>query len=201
VLDLDKPRQFRLRCANCPACCRTVRVPLTHYDVSRLVAATSFDVEQIVEWLKPDDIDMSGEPESFVELNDGRRLLVLRHNVGACLFLSPKGCCAFYNARPATCAAYPFSIERKEGISQLTLLSDAPCSQDSAIERIRESEERAAAWCAAGRVEEELRDYLKKVAQWNRQQHRRKLARRLPRNAFAYFEFLGFRRTSEHESC
>ena len=73
---------MQLRCARCPACCKYVRVPITHCDLLRLVAVKIHPLEQLVEWLSPDEIDMSGEPDSFVELSIGRRLMVLRHEGG-----------------------------------------------------------------------------------------------------------------------
>jgi Fe-S-cluster containining protein len=167
-------------------------VPVTDCDLTRVVAGSALAAPQLIDWLGSDDIDMSGEPDSFVELNVGRRLMVLRHEGSGCRFLSSAGRCEIYEVRPAPCAAYPYSIEGRPGVAHLALLVDAPCSRDSAEARLAENGASDAAWRAVERVEEELSTYLEKVRYWNRQQHRRKLARRLPRNASAFLEYLGF---------
>lgn len=200
-----------MRCANCPACCKRVRVPLTHHDLTRIVDKTSLSAEAIVEWLTPDEIDMSGEPESFVELNRGRRLLVLRHEGDGCRFLAASGYCQIYDERPASCAAYPIALERaaypialergsaaerelERGSAaecvHLSLLHDAPCDRNAALARLQDLEGESEARRAVERVERELRDYVARVAEWNRQQRRRKWVRRLPQREGDFFAFL-----------
>ncbi len=61
----------------CGNCCKSLRVAVTCFDVARLAASTAVLPRELVTWIAPDHVDMTGEPESFVELSEGRRLLVL----------------------------------------------------------------------------------------------------------------------------
>jgi Fe-S-cluster containining protein len=166
---------------------------LTHHDLARILARTALSVDALVEWLAPDDVDMSGEPESFVELNWGRRLLVLRHEGDGCRFLAPEGHCRIYDERPASCAAYPFTLEREGTLepAPLALLHDAPCDLSAAWSRLQDQDAESEARRAVERVESELRDYVARVAEWNRQQRRRKWLRRLPQRDADFMTFLG----------
>jgi Fe-S-cluster containining protein len=167
-----------------------VRVPLTHFDLARLVAATTLRPEELGEWLAPDEVDMAGEPGSFVELNIGRRLLVLRHGSDGCRFLSSEGLCEAYAARPITCAAYPYSVECRGGTNAVVVLGDAPCSKEVAERQLANAGRVAQAQAAAECVQSELLAYWNLVEQWNRQQRRRRLAGRGPRSEADYFEYL-----------
>lgn len=167
-----------------------MRVPLTHFDIARMVGATQLLPEELGEWLAPDEVDMAGEPGSFVELNVGRRLLVLSHGDDGCRFLSRDGLCQGYAARPATCAAYPYSIECVGGANQVVLLSDAPCERAGAERQLATEGAVAQALAAAARVESELLSYFGVVEGWNRQQRRRRLVGRAPRSAADYFAYL-----------
>ncbi len=150
-------------CDRCPECCRTVRVPVTHHDLMRLHVLAQLPPSTLVEWLSPNDIDMSGEPESFVETRRGRRLLVLRHEGGACALLDGNGRCSVHHARPAACVAYPFALCGTE----VEPLPDAPCRVPHAVDR-------QLARLAAACVERELLEYVALVAGWNRRQRRRR---------------------------
>src|SRR5262249_35444606 len=79
--------ELAVRRTGCGACCKTLRVAVTHHDVARLAHATGRPATELVEWLAPDEVDMTGEPETFVELGAGRRLLVLAQRDGACALL------------------------------------------------------------------------------------------------------------------
>ena len=99
------------RCTGCGNCCRNLRVALTAADLSRLSAATGQPATALVEWLAPEAVDMTGEPSSFVELGEGRRLMVLAQQAGACVLLGPDDRCRAYDARPLDCRAFPFDFE------------------------------------------------------------------------------------------
>ncbi len=169
-------------CGHCPACCRGVRVPLTHHDLRRLQnsqegAPSSSGLNGLVEWLLPEEIDMSGEPESFVETSRGRRLLVLRHSGAGCVLLTDGGRCSAHAHRPAACAAYPFTLTG----SSLTRLPDAPCAVPWPTDE--------KPWRAvAARVELELREYLLVVARWNRRQRQRRVLRKPRESAERFLE-------------
>jgi Fe-S-cluster containining protein len=152
----------------------------------RLGRATTRPIESFVEWLTPDEIDMQGEPETFLDLDVGRRLLVLRHEDGACHLLTREGRCSEYAARPSACAAYPYALADTTSPHQsrrLYILADSPCGDD---------------WCAGASgaeqavqsVEAELSEYVTLVSQWNRRQKRRRLAGHRPQAVAAYLEFL-----------
>ncbi len=173
-------------CRTCPNCCKVVRVPVTHHDLARLTRHAAQPVETFVEWLSPHEIDMTGEPETFVMLDVGRRLLVLRHDSGGCRLLNGEGLCSQYVARPAACAAYPFALADAIGDDEprrLFVLPDSPCG-DSVTDGGPLA--RAAVEC----VETELVEYVKLIEAWNRQQKRRRLARHRPQSAAIFFEFL-----------
>jgi Fe-S-cluster containining protein len=164
------------RCTACGNCCRALRVALTALDLRRLTEATGQSHEELVEWLAPDAVDMAGEPQSFVELSSGRRLMVLAQRGGACALLAADERCSAYAARPRDCQAYPFDFERAPGVSgkrRLALLPLHDCAyaddgaQDpSTLERIDDARQR------------ELERYQELVAHWNRQAfHRRRLGK------------------------
>ena len=125
-------------------------------------------------WLETDAVDMTGEPESFVELSEGRRLMVLRQREGACQLLGADNRCGAYAARPRDCRAFPFDFDEpphRSGPRRLALLPLDGC--DYAVDghndaRTIEAEDRAR-WS-------ELHDYQSVVARWNRRaRHRRRL--------------------------
>jgi Fe-S-cluster containining protein len=172
------PQNFR--CTACGNCCRDLRVAVTALDVARLATATSLPPSALIDWLAPDAVDMTGEPESFVELSEGRRLMVLRHRDGACTLLGSDNRCRAYAARPRDCRAFPFdfgapvaSPDAPRRLDLLPLLEAGRCdyavdgaNDDAALEL-----EDRARWA-------ELRDYQALVARWNRRAwHRRRLHR------------------------
>ncbi len=107
---LEAQSALTFRCTACGNCCRTLRVAVTAADVARLVAATGRSASELVQWLPHDEVDMTGEPQSFVELRAGRRLMVLAHAVQGCALLSADGRCSAYAARPLDCRAFPFDF-------------------------------------------------------------------------------------------
>jgi Fe-S-cluster containining protein len=160
---------------------------LTHHDLHRLAEGIGSEPSSLIEWLAPDDIDMSGEPETFVELSQGRRIMILAHAAGACRLLNHEGRCSQYAARPAACAAYPFASTAESGPQQqphqLMVLPDAPCD---GVELGDADETRRAVSC----VETELNDYVGIVSQWNKQQTRRKRVGRRPKSAGEFIAWL-----------
>ncbi len=112
------------RCDRCGICCRTHRVPVTDADVTRLREALSPELppDRFLEWLAPDEVDMDGEPETFVECREGRRLLVLRHRHEAegstCVFFDDRKGCTVHPHRPTSCRTYPYEIDESESIQR-----------------------------------------------------------------------------------
>jgi Fe-S-cluster containining protein len=165
------------RCTACGNCCRNLRVAVTALDVARLVSATGSAPSALVAWLAPDAVDMTGEPESFVELAEGRRLLVLAQHDGACRLLGADNRCQAYAARPRDCRTFPFDFEvsvaepSSPDPRRLTLLPLRDCdyaTDGNNDPRVLDADDRAR-WC-------ELHDYQALVARWNRRAwHRRRL--------------------------
>lgn len=152
-----------------------MRVAVTGLDVARLSAESGLAPSSLVAWLAPDDVDMSGEPESFVELAEGRRLLVLAQQDNACGLLGADNRCRAYAARPRDCRAFPFDFEAAPSdarqVRRLVLMPLHECehaTDGKNDERELDAADRAR-W-------EELREYQALVARWNRRAwHRRRL--------------------------
>ncbi len=180
------------RCTGCGNCCRTLRVAVTARDVARLASATGRAVEELVAWLAPDAVDMAGEPQSFVELSEGRRLMVLAQRDSACLLLDENDRCSAYAARPRDCRAFPFDFERAGARTQLKLLPLVGCdhAHDGANQLATLEAEDAERW-------RELEAYQSLTARWNRRVFHR---RRLGRSAGSAADFLKFALTSSDAS-
>ncbi|MDF3066030.1 MAG: putative zinc- or iron-chelating domain [Polyangiaceae bacterium] len=171
------------RCTGCGNCCRSLRVAVTARDALRLANATERPLSHLVEWLAPNEVDMGGEPESFVELREGRRLMVLAQRGGACVLLGENDLCRAYAARPRDCRAFPFDFEAtSDGRRRLTLLPLSGCdyAEDGQNDEAALASEDAARW-------QELKEYQRWVAAWNRRAWHRK---RLHKSVGSAAEFL-----------
>jgi Fe-S-cluster containining protein len=172
---------LNFRCTACGNCCRSLRAAVTGLDVARLAHATGQPASELVTWLAPDAVNMTGEPQSFVELSEGRRLMVLAQRDGACLLLGKDERCSAYGARPRDCRAFPFDFDGSSALAPSIAESPAPrrlqllpldgC--DYATDGVNDPEaianEDQARW-------RELGDYWVLVTRWNRRAwHRRRL--------------------------
>jgi Fe-S-cluster containining protein len=173
------PEALEFRCTSCGECCRRHRAAVTSFDVSRLVDATGRTARELVDWLAPDEVDMTGEPESFVELSEGRRLLVLARSADGCSLLGADNLCSVYAARPLDCRAFPFDFDpiEREGLTvrrlKLLPLSHCDYARDGQQNLAQIAAEDAIRW-------QELTRYQALVAHWNRlAHHRRRLHHRL----------------------
>lgn len=161
---------------------------VTDQDLERLVAGAGRAAPELVEWLAPEAVDMTGEPESFVELREGRRLMVLAHASHGCALLGADGLCGVYAHRPADCRLFPFDVappgERPRRVELLPLIG---C--DHALDG-QQSE--GALFEEDSRRWDELARYQARVAAWNRAaRHRRRLGKPLA-GASEFLAFLGF---------
>jgi Fe-S-cluster containining protein len=182
---------LRFRCTSCGNCCRDLRVPLTHADLRRLVDASGETAAQIVTWLEPDAVDMTGEPGSMVLLDHASRraLMTLAQRASACRFLGADERCGVYDARPASCRLYPFepSFGRRGGLRRLRLLPGTECEyahdghNDPHALRVADEQR----WG-------EHRSYLARIAIWNRSQRHRARLGHVLRGSSEFLEFLGF---------
>lgn len=175
-------------CTGCGACCKGLRVSVTHRDVERLLNVLGGSALALVQWLAPDEVDMEGEPSSFVELRGGRRLMVLAQDAGACRFLDEQQRCSVYAARPADCRLFPFHLERDaQGMPrELTLLAFEGCDyqRDGHNDAAELEQSDAARWA-------ELADYQLRVASWNRLVRHRRRFGRLGGDAADFLAFVG----------
>jgi Fe-S-cluster containining protein len=130
---------------------------------------------------------MTGEPQSFVELDAGRRLMVLAQQGDACRLLGADNLCRAYAARPRDCRAFPFDfapVASAPLVRRLALLPLSDCyyetdGQNDAL--LLEAEDRAR-W-------DELQTYQALVARWNRRAWHR---RRLHKGVGSALQFLDF---------
>jgi Fe-S-cluster containining protein len=161
-----------------------LRVAVTHRDLLRLMRATGEPSEALAEWLAPNEVDLSREPEPFVELDVGPRLLVLVQRAGACRFLSNDLRCSVYEARPSDCRLYPFDVDAT-GVSLLNLTECEHETDASHSVNALEHEE--------NQRSRELAEYRELVGRWNRlARHRRRLQHRA-RGATEFLSFSGLR--------
>lgn len=183
---LPGAHHLTFRCNGCGDCCRSVRVAVTHHDLLRLARGLERPAASLVDWLAPDDVDMTNEPGSFVELRAGRRLMVLAQREGACHLLDASQRCSAYDHRPFDCRVYPFDVSRDEAGAVVALgRLDAGCGDTGPLAELAElsgHDERR--WC-------ELAEYQRRVAGWNRLAgHRRRFHRQLG-DASEFLAFLG----------
>lgn len=170
---LTSPLDFR--CTGCGNCCRSLRVAVTALDVARLAQAVARAPLQLVDFLPPSAVDMTGEPDSFIELGSGRHLMVLAHENGACRWLATDDSCSAYAARPRDCRAFPFDfgLPSEPGVRRLALLPLDDCRYESGG-----AHDEQQLLAADGARWAELAAYQRQVARWNRRAfHRRRLGR------------------------
>lgn len=195
---LEAQSALTFRCTACGNCCRALRVAVTAADVARLTAATGRAASDLVQWLSADEVDMTGEPQSFVELRVGRRLMVLAHAGQGCALLSAASLCSAYAARPLDCRAFPFDFSgavdaggaRSPALLPLVALrrrdSPRPLDCDYASDGQQDARELAEQDELRWR---ELSAFQSVVARWNRWAHHR---RRLGYALGSSDEFLRF---------
>jgi Fe-S-cluster containining protein len=174
---------LRFKCTACGNCCRSVRVPVTDADVRRLALATGRPALELVEMLP---LDMSGEPETTIDLAGGRRVMVLRFEAGGCSLLGADGLCGAYSARPLPCRSFPFhaTFGRRGGIRRLRLLPLGDCPWERGE---RQDPHRLRALLDQQKAE--LREYARRVRDWNRRQHRRRFLGRAVEDAASFLAF------------
>jgi Fe-S-cluster containining protein len=164
---------LRFRCTSCGVCCRTYRAAVTHHDLTRLVRAIGGRAGELVEFLAPDAVDMTGEPETFVELGEGRRMMVLAQHAGACRFLNADNRCTVYSARPSDCRLFPFDLTPAAEGASLSLLPLEGCEFELSADTDLDAEGRALVHADANRMHE-LGEYRSFVARWNQLAKRRR---------------------------
>ena len=179
---------LRFRCTGCGNCCKDPLLPLTDGDVRRIMQRTGDAPNDIVRWVDRAGIDMDDEPEAFVRLRQGKRVMVLRQAHGRCRYLGSDDRCGIYADRPLGCRIYPFDPEftTKGKVRRLTLVRATECPYEldgeNSVSDIRELHER---------YSDAHEAYNEKVAEWNREQARRVRRGYAPETASEFFAFLG----------
>lgn len=148
--------------------------------------ATGESASSLVEWLAPDEVDMTGEPGSFVELAEGRRLMILARRSGACRFLDAENRCSVHAVRPLDCRLFPFAprVDAQGRLRRLRVLPLDDC--DYALDGSNDAQtivvDDRARWAA-------LAEYQSLVARFNRRARTRK---RLGKRMGSAADFLAF---------
>jgi Fe-S-cluster containining protein len=103
--------KIQFGCNLCGECCRNMDVPLTHYDIARLLQAeTAPDLETLVT-LHPS----LGDELDAVKLYGEYNTLYLSNKLSdnSCIFLE-NNACTIYNHRPNSCRTWPFSKDSRD---------------------------------------------------------------------------------------
>lgn len=119
---------------------------------------------------------MTGEPETFVVLPEGRRLMTLAWQGGGCVLLDGDSC-GVHPARPLSCRLYPFDVAlgKRGGIRRLQLLDTTDCPHEWGVT----APERSVAELHTMH-RNELTRFAGLVSEFNqRQRHRARLKKRL----------------------
>jgi Fe-S-cluster containining protein len=180
---------LKFHCTGCGNCCREPLLPLTDLDVRRMMTHTQLRPTQLVRWVSAREIDLAHEPEAFVRLREGRRVMTLRHVRGGCLFIGSDQRCQIYEARPLGCRVFPLhtQFDRSGKLRRLELIqATAECPYDhTGQQRVAQLRQQQQAFL------DEVDAYQAKVAGFNQLQRRRQQSGRPLQRAQDFFEFLG----------
>lgn len=187
TLKLDRSL-LHFRCTQCGRCCREPLLPLTVSDAQRIFEHIGASPEKFVRWVGAREIDLADQPEAFVELRPGRRVMVMRQGRSGCYFLGQDARCTIYQHRPLGCQVFPFDAEHNEAgkLVRLERILAAQCQSESGG-RVRLAGIRV----NQRRFEREVEHYHALVADWNRQQRARRRAGQLAESGRAFLRYLG----------
>ncbi|HET9957651.1 MAG TPA: YkgJ family cysteine cluster protein [Polyangiaceae bacterium] len=179
---------LRFRCTGCGNCCKEPLLPLTDTDLRSILDHTGDAVADVVRFVDRNGIDMDDEPEAFVILPQGKRVMVLRHQRGGCRYLDAQDRCGIYDARPLGCRIFPFDprFERSGKLRRLKLIQATDC-----LYELDGANDPSALYELHQRYVEATRVYHEKVAEWNRLQRKLKRADKPLKRVRKFFEFLG----------
>lgn len=182
-------RYLTFRCTGCGNCCKEPLLPLTDTDLARILGRTGERARDVVRWVSRQEIDLDDEPESFVLLRPGRRVMVLGHGRRGCRYLGRDDRCTIYGARPLGCRIFPFDpdFKRDGSLRRLRLIQAAECDYaldgHNDIRLIRSLHERH---------DETTERYHQRVAEWNQMQRRRQRRGVRPEAPAEFLRYLGF---------
>jgi Fe-S-cluster containining protein len=101
-------RYLDFRCTGCGNCCKDPLLPLTDTDLGLIAKRTGDHPLDFVRWVSRNEIRLDDEPEAFVRLRQGKRVMTLAHERGACRYLGADDRCTIYDRRPLGCRIFPF---------------------------------------------------------------------------------------------
>jgi Fe-S-cluster containining protein len=155
--------------------------------VKRISAHTGAKPAEFVKWVDRKGIEMDDEPEGFVSLRQGKRVMVLKHERGGCRYLGEDNRCTIYTARPLGCRIFPFDPTfRKDGkLLHLKLIQATDCKYEldgkNDVKAMRKLHER---------YEQAAEVWEDKIAVWNKQQTARKRKGQAAGTAKTFLKFL-----------
>jgi len=188
LYQMSTAKLLKFRCTGCGNCCKEPLLPLTDEDLARLVSHTGTDPMALVKFITKDEIDMDHEPEGFALLRQGKRVMVLRHVAGRCIYLGPDDRCSVYTERPLGCRVFPLdpTFSRSGKLVRLELIQATECP----YELDGHNSLRTLASLNRSYDQAMLR-YRGKIADWNRLQRRRKRQGWSAQTAREFLTFLG----------
>ncbi len=181
-------RFLEFRCTGCGNCCKDPLLPLTDQDVIRIQQRTGVAAQSFVSWVDRHGIDMDDEPEAFVRLRPGKRVMVMRQGAGGCHFLGKDDRCTIYGSRPLGCRIFPFdpTFSKQGKLRRLKLIPATDCLYEldgkNDPDQIRELHQRHEGATAA---------YQVRIAEWNKAQSRRVRQGKSAQSAQDFLSFLG----------
>ncbi|HVU01981.1 MAG TPA: YkgJ family cysteine cluster protein [Polyangiaceae bacterium] len=179
---------LKFRCTGCGNCCREPLLPLTDGDIRRIKERTGDAAADIVRWVDRHGIEMDDEPEAFVMLRQGKRVMVLGHQNGACRYLGKDARCTIYDARPLGCRLYPFDPDWDSNgkLRRLKIVRATECPNEM-DGKTKVSDLKA----LDDRYQQAHRDLNAKIAEWNGVQRKRKRGGKAAQTAKEFLVFLG----------
>jgi Fe-S-cluster containining protein len=182
-------RYLAFRCTGCGNCCKDPLLPLTDTDLSLIQGRTGDHPSDFVRWVTRHEIQMDDEPEAFVVLRQGKRVMTLRHGRRGCHFLGDDDRCTIYEKRPLGCRIFPFdpTFDKQGSLRRLKLIDATDCQYEldgrNDPQRLRSLH---------ARYENATTRYHERVAEWNRVEAARRRKGRAARTAREFLEYLGF---------
>jgi Fe-S-cluster containining protein len=152
------------------------------------MAHTQRPPDELVRWIAPKQIDLDDEPEAFVRLRTGKRVMTLRQERTGCIFLGADQRCRVYEARPLGCRVFPFDtkFDTKGKLRRLELIPATDCPYElngkNPISTIRRQQREFL---------DEVDAYQAKVFAFNQLQRKRSQASRSLLTSGDFLQFLG----------
>lgn len=157
--------------------------------MQRIAKGTGEKPKDFIRWVDRHGIEMDDEPEGFVMLRNGKRVMVLRHTHGGCYFLGKDNRCTIYKSRPLGCRIFPFdgTFSKDGKLRRLKLIQAADCKYE--LDGKNDVDE---LYKLDTRHEEAGHEWHDRIADWNKAQTQRKRAGKAAGTAREFFAFMGF---------